>query len=107
MPARIVPTNSASTSPTASRWPAGRDQLGPASLEVAPIRVNGRDYHATNPELISRAGARDLINSTFSPLERVGFRLLGIRQFMRLHAAPRPGFPPLRSPPGAAADFSS
>jgi deazaflavin-dependent oxidoreductase (nitroreductase family) len=52
------------------------------------IRVNGRDYHATNPELVSREDARDLINSTFSPLERAGFRLLGIRQFMRLHAVP-------------------
>ena len=50
------------------------------------IRVNGRDYHATNPELVSREDARDLINSTFSPPERAGFRLLGIRQFTRLHA---------------------
>ena len=47
------------------------------------IRVNGRDYHATNPELVGREDARDLINFTFSPLERAGFRLLGIRQFMR------------------------
>ncbi len=50
------------------------------------IRVNGRDYQATNPELVSREDARDLINSTFSPLERAGFRLPGIRQFMRLRA---------------------
>lgn len=52
------------------------------------IRVNGRDYHATNPELVGREDARDLINSAFSPLERAGFRLLGIRQFMRLYAVP-------------------
>jgi len=52
------------------------------------IRVNGRDYRATNPQFISREDAGDLINSTFSPAERAGFRQLGIRQFMRLHAAP-------------------
>ena len=30
------------------------------------IRVNGRDYRATNPQFISREDAGDLINSTFS-----------------------------------------
>ena len=52
------------------------------------IRINGRDYHATNPELLNRENAGDLLKSTFSPVERAGFRLLGIRQFMRLHAVP-------------------
>ncbi len=52
------------------------------------IRLNGRHYHATNPEFVSREDAGDLIKSTFSPLERAGFRLLGIRQFMRSHAVP-------------------
>jgi deazaflavin-dependent oxidoreductase (nitroreductase family) len=52
------------------------------------IRVNGRDYRATNPQFISREDAGDLIKSTFSPAERAGFRQLGIRQFMRLHAVP-------------------
>lgn len=52
------------------------------------IRINGRDYHATNPELLNREDAGNLLKSTFSPVERAGFRLLGIRQFMRLHAVP-------------------
>jgi hypothetical protein len=52
------------------------------------IWINGRDYHATNPELLNREDAGDLLKSTFSPVERAGFRLLGIRQFMRLHAVP-------------------
>ena len=52
------------------------------------IRVNGRDYRATNPQFISREDAGDLINSTFSPVERASFRQLGIRQFMLLHAVP-------------------
>jgi deazaflavin-dependent oxidoreductase (nitroreductase family) len=54
------------------------------------IRLNGRHYHATNPEFVSREDAGDLIRSAFSPLERASLRLLGIRQFMRLHAEPAP-----------------
>lgn len=54
------------------------------------IRLSGRHYHATNPEFVSREDAGDLILSAFSPLERAGFRLLGIRQLMRLHAEPAP-----------------
>lgn len=52
------------------------------------IRINGRDYHATNPELPNREDAGTSSSPTFSPVERAGFRLLGIRQFMRLHAVP-------------------
>jgi deazaflavin-dependent oxidoreductase (nitroreductase family) len=52
------------------------------------IRVNGRDYRATNPQLLRPEDAADLIRSAFNPLERAGFRLLGIRQFMRLDALP-------------------
>jgi deazaflavin-dependent oxidoreductase (nitroreductase family) len=52
------------------------------------IRLNGRDYHATAPEFLSWQEATMLIKSTFSPVERAGFRLLGIRQFMRLRAVP-------------------
>jgi len=40
--------------------------------------------------------ARPLVKSAFSPLERASFRLLGIRQFMRLQISPisaRPGTP--------------
>jgi deazaflavin-dependent oxidoreductase (nitroreductase family) len=52
------------------------------------IRMNGRDYRASNPQLLRRKDAVDLIRSAFNPLERAGFRLLGIRQFMRLDVAP-------------------
>ena len=52
------------------------------------IRINGRDYHATNPELLNREDAGNLLKSTFSPVERAGFRPLGIRHFMRLPAVP-------------------
>jgi deazaflavin-dependent oxidoreductase (nitroreductase family) len=48
------------------------------------IRVNGRDYDAVAPEFLDRREARPLLRSAFSPLERAGFRLLGIKQYLRL-----------------------
>jgi len=52
------------------------------------IGMNGRDYRASDPRLLRREDAADLIRSAFNPLERAGFRLLGIRQFMRLDVTP-------------------
>ena len=52
------------------------------------IRLDGRDYQASQPEFLGRDQARELIRPAFSPLERASFRLLGIRQFMLLHAVP-------------------
>jgi deazaflavin-dependent oxidoreductase (nitroreductase family) len=55
------------------------------------IRLNGRDYDVTAPELLSVAEVQPLVRSMFSPMERAAFRMLGIRQVMRLRlAAPRP-----------------
>jgi len=53
-----------------------------------PIRLDGRDYQASQPEFVALEQARELIRPMFSPLERASFRLLGIRQFMVLHAVP-------------------
>ena len=52
------------------------------------VRVNGRTYHATNPRFLSREEAGPLPQAAFSPVQRAGIRLLGVRQFMRLHALP-------------------
>jgi hypothetical protein len=52
------------------------------------IRLDGRDYQASQPEFLGLDQASELIRQMFSPLERVSFRLLGIRQVMRLHAVP-------------------
>jgi deazaflavin-dependent oxidoreductase (nitroreductase family) len=51
------------------------------------IRLNGRDYDATRPELLSVADVQPLVRSMFSPVERAAFRMLGIRQVMRLRLA--------------------
>jgi deazaflavin-dependent oxidoreductase (nitroreductase family) len=52
------------------------------------ITVQGKDYQATQPEFLDRKQAGQLAKAAFSPLERASFRLLGIRQFMRLRIAP-------------------
>jgi deazaflavin-dependent oxidoreductase (nitroreductase family) len=52
------------------------------------LRLNGRDYDATGPEFLSPQEAQPLVRAAFSPLERASFRMLGIRQLMRLHIVP-------------------
>ena len=52
------------------------------------IRINGREYRATDPELLSREDAGELITTMFGPAKRAGVRVLGIRQFMRLRLSP-------------------
>jgi len=51
------------------------------------IRLNGRDYDLTQPELLCVADVQPLIRSMFSPVQRAAFRMLGIRQVMRLRLA--------------------
>jgi len=50
------------------------------------VRMNGRTYHATNPQFLSREQAGPLLKATFSPIQRAGTRMLGVRQFLRLEA---------------------
>jgi deazaflavin-dependent oxidoreductase (nitroreductase family) len=51
------------------------------------IRIEGEDYDVTQPQLMSRQEARSLVEAAFSPLERAGFRILGIKQVMILRVA--------------------
>jgi hypothetical protein len=48
------------------------------------MRVNGQDYRATEPEFYDREAAAQLLASVFSPVFRGTFRLLGIKQYLRL-----------------------
>ena len=52
------------------------------------IRVNGQDYAATEPRLVGRSDAGPLLRSAFGPMERASFRLLGIKQYLRLRVVP-------------------
>lgn len=52
------------------------------------IRLLGRDYQATGPEFLTLADAGPLLRAAFSPMERASFRLLGIKQVVRLRIVP-------------------
>lgn len=51
------------------------------------IRTAGIDYEATSPRLVGRREARPQVRAAFNPMERITFRLLGIRQFMILRSS--------------------
>jgi deazaflavin-dependent oxidoreductase (nitroreductase family) len=48
------------------------------------IRIDGEDYHVTQPQVMSRQEAKPLVQAAFSPTNRAGFRMLGIKQVMIL-----------------------
>jgi deazaflavin-dependent oxidoreductase (nitroreductase family) len=52
------------------------------------LKVNGQEYMAAGPEFVDRLDAGPLLKAAFGPVERAGFRLLGIRQYLRLHVVP-------------------
>jgi deazaflavin-dependent oxidoreductase (nitroreductase family) len=52
------------------------------------LKVNGEEYTAVAPEFVDRADAGPLLKSAFGPMERAGFRLLGIKQYLRLRVVP-------------------
>jgi deazaflavin-dependent oxidoreductase (nitroreductase family) len=59
------------------------------------VRLDDRDYEATEPRFLRRGEAGELLRPAFSAMERASFRMLGIRQFLRLSAT-------LASPPAQA-----
>lgn len=52
------------------------------------VRVNGRNYAATKPEFLGGRAAAPMLASLFSPADRAFFRLLGVKQYLRLHVVP-------------------
>ncbi len=52
------------------------------------IRIEGQDYDVTQPRFLTRQEAGPQVAAMFSPMERAGFRILGIRQLMRLRVVP-------------------
>jgi len=53
----------------------------------ASIRIEGEDYNVAQPQVMSRQEARPLVQAAFSPMDRVGFRMLGTKQVMVLRVA--------------------
>jgi deazaflavin-dependent oxidoreductase (nitroreductase family) len=52
------------------------------------IRIDGQDYDLARPRFLTRQEARPQVAAAFGPIERAGFRMLGIRQVMRLDIVP-------------------
>jgi deazaflavin-dependent oxidoreductase (nitroreductase family) len=52
------------------------------------LRLEGVDYRATAPTLLSAAEAGSHVRAAFGRLERAGLRMLGIQQFLRLSLVP-------------------
>jgi deazaflavin-dependent oxidoreductase (nitroreductase family) len=52
------------------------------------VRIDGEDYDVTQPQIMSRQEARPLVQAAFSPMNRAGFRMLGIKQVMTLRVLP-------------------
>jgi deazaflavin-dependent oxidoreductase (nitroreductase family) len=50
------------------------------------VRINGAAHHAVAPQFLDTTQAAPLIRGAFSPVERLGFKLLGIQQYMQLTA---------------------
>jgi hypothetical protein len=61
------------------------------------IRIKGEAYDVTQPQVMSRQEAKPLVQAAFSPMERAGFRILGIKQVMILRTVSA------ENQPGAAA----
>jgi deazaflavin-dependent oxidoreductase (nitroreductase family) len=49
------------------------------------LKVNGEQYTADAPGFVDGRDAGPLLKSAFGPVERAGFRLLGIKQYLQLH----------------------
>lgn len=52
------------------------------------LRLEGIDYRATAPALLSREEADSHIRAAFGRLERASLRMLGIQQFLRMSVVP-------------------
>jgi deazaflavin-dependent oxidoreductase (nitroreductase family) len=50
----------------------------------ASIRIKGEGYDVKRPQVMSRQEAKPLVQAAFSPMNRAGFRMLGIKQVMTL-----------------------
>ena len=51
------------------------------------VRVNGHTIRAEHPRFLTAADAAPLLHAFFNPVERLVFKVLGIKQFMCLEPA--------------------
>jgi deazaflavin-dependent oxidoreductase (nitroreductase family) len=65
-----------------SDWARNVEATGQCS-----VQVNGYTFRAQRPRFLAAAEAAPLVRALFNPAERLVFKVLGIKQFMRLDAA--------------------
>ena len=51
------------------------------------VRVNGYEFRAERPRFLAAGDVASLVHTLFNPVERLVFKVLGIKQFMRLESA--------------------
>jgi deazaflavin-dependent oxidoreductase (nitroreductase family) len=68
----------------------------------ASIRIEGEDYDVTRPQVMSRQEAKPLVQAAFSPANRAGFRMLGIKQVMTLQVVSAEHLPGAAAATGAS-----
>jgi deazaflavin-dependent oxidoreductase (nitroreductase family) len=49
------------------------------------VQLGGKSYHATQPRFVDAADAKPVVDQSFNAVNRFGFRLFGIRQYLVLH----------------------
>ena len=50
------------------------------------VALGGKNYHATQPQFVAAEDAKPVVRQSFNVINRAGFKLLGIRQYLFLHA---------------------
>lgn len=48
------------------------------------VQLGGKSYHATQPQFVDAEDAKPIVDQSFNVINRFGFRLLGIRQYLVL-----------------------
>jgi deazaflavin-dependent oxidoreductase (nitroreductase family) len=48
------------------------------------VQLGGKSYHATRPQFVDAADAKTIVGQSFNVINRSGFRLLGVRQYLFL-----------------------
>jgi deazaflavin-dependent oxidoreductase (nitroreductase family) len=49
------------------------------------VQLSGKSYHAKQPRFVDAADAQPIVDQSFNAINRFGFRLFGIKQYLMLH----------------------
>lgn len=55
------------------------------------VHLGGKSYHATQPRFVDAASAKPTVREAFDPMNRLGFRFFGIKQYLLLRVQPTSG----------------